>query len=478
MRSPRSTSARRRPPPSGIAWLCAVVLWPGIAVAAGLAERLDAALAAPALRGAQVAALVVGAQGQVLYAREADRALIPASNQKVLTAVAALHTLGPTHHFVTEVFAPAEPDADGAVAALFVKGGGDPALTSEELWRLASDLRRAGVRRVQGDLVLDDSLFDGQRWHPSWGRTGARAYHAPVGALTANYGAFSVAVAAGDTVGTPVRSVVDPPIPYLALTNRARTGPRGRSSLVVDRRSGGETERVLVEGAIPRGTSKTYYRSVLDPTRYAGALLRLQLAAVGIEVTGQTKVGYVPATAVSLLAFEGRALTEVVSRFMKFSNNQMGESLVKTLGQRRSGSPGSWTSGMAAVRDALGELGLPLEGAVLRDGSGLSYENRVTPRLLVEALRAADRSFRFGPELEASLPIASLDGTLSDRADAAEGRVRAKTGLLTRVTGLSGYARRPDGERVVFSILVNGFRRGADAAMRGVDGFAAALVGP
>jgi D-alanyl-D-alanine carboxypeptidase/D-alanyl-D-alanine-endopeptidase (penicillin-binding protein 4) len=129
------------------------------------------------------------------------------------------------------------------------------------------------------------------------------------------------------------------------------------------------------------------------------------------------------------------------------------------------------------VRGELATLGLPLAGAALVDGSGLSYENRVSPRLFVEALRVADRSFRFGPEFVSALPIGAADGTLEKRAKGAGAALRAKTGLLTQVTGLSGYAQLSDGRIAVFSILVNGFRGAAETAMNGVDQFVAELVG-
>src|SRR3990172_378049 len=148
----------------------ALALAPLVARAGGLEERLDRALRDPGLRGARVAALVVERDGGgVLYARDADRAMIPASNMKVLTAIATLSAFGPAHRFTTEVFAPELPDAEGAVAQLAIRGGGDPALTSEDVWRLAADLRRIGLRRVKQGLLLDDSAFDTQRWHPSWG---------------------------------------------------------------------------------------------------------------------------------------------------------------------------------------------------------------------------------------------------------------------------------------------------------------------
>lgn len=444
-----------------------------------LSERLDAALAHRGLRGARIAALVVDRDdGRVLYAHDPDRALVPASNLKLLTALAALSAFGPTHRFTTEILADAEPGPGGAVERLYVRGGGDPALTSEELWRLAADLRRLGLSRVRDGIVLDASHFDDERWHPSWGSVSARAYHAPVSALSANYGAFAVRTVAGAAPGDPLQVALDPPVPFLRLANRARTGPaRGRPSLSVERRAAGAFEQVIVSGEMRAGSEpKVHHRSVLDPVAYAGAVLRMQLEANGIAVQGATRRGLVPAGTVSLLPFEGKPLAEIVRLFLKYSNNVIAESLVKAMGARADSAPGSWRAGIAAMRRELEGLGLAVDRLSFVDGSGLSYANRVPPRGLVEALLVGGRSFRFGPEFVAALPIAAADGTLEDRADGAAHGVRAKTGLLTRVTGLSGYARLSEGHVAVFSILANGYRGGAEAALDGVDAFVAELV--
>ncbi len=445
-----------------------------------LAKRLDAALAARALQGAQTAALVVARDdGSVLYARDPDRLLVPASNQKVLTALAALSSFGPTHRFTTELHAHPAPDAEGAVDTLAIRGGGDPALTSEEFWRLAADLRRQGLRRVRGDLVVDDSLFDAERWNPGWGPVSARAYHAPVGALSVNYGSFAAAVSPGAREGEPVDVFLDPPAPFLQLANRAVTGPsRGRQTLAVARQAAASGELVTVSGALPVGSEpRVIHRSVLDPAGYAGAVLRMQLESVGIAVGGTVRTGPVPEGAVLLLAFEGKPMAEIVRLFVKYSNNAIAESLVKAMGARASGGVGTWRNGMQAFAAELAALGLDVAPLRLADGSGLSYENRVSPRALVEALRLADASFRFGPELVAALPIAARDGTLEKRAEGAAAAVRAKTGLLTRVTGLSGFARLADGRQVVFSVLSNGYRADAERAMDALDDFVAELVG-
>jgi len=445
-----------------------------------LSARLAAALGHPGLRGARVGALVVRAgDGTELFARAPDRALTPASNLKILTALAALETLGPTHRFVTRVRADRRPDARGAVEVLYLEGGGDPALTSEQWWRLAADLRRRGLRRVEKGLVLDADALDGQRWHGGWGSVGSRAYHAPVGALTANYGAFAVEVAPGPAPGSPARVTVDPPVEFLRVEARARTGAPGSATrLAVDRAATkGDFERVTVTGAIAAGSEpRTYWRSVADPTRYAGAVARMQLEAVGIRVEGPTRVAPAPAEAPELLAFEGHSLARVVALFLKHSNNAVAEILLKGLGRAATGAPGSWSNGREALGASLRRLGLAAPGLRIVDGSGLARANRVAPRTLVEALRRAHSSFAFGPELLAALPIAARDGTLEERAAAAGGAVRAKTGLLDRVTGLSGLARHPEQGVLVFSILANGYRAGDATARQAVDRFAAALT--
>ncbi len=447
-------------------------------IAPELSERLDTVLTGRAFRGARVSALVVrDRDGAVLYSRMPDRLLTPASNLKLLTAIAALSTFGPSHQFSTVVSSNAPPDSEGAVDRLSVRGVGDPAINAEDWWRLASMLHHRGLRRVRGDLILDDSAFDRRHWHPSWGRTSSRAYHAPVGALTANYGAFAVTVTPGARPGDPVRVDVDPPVPYLGVSNGASTGPASaRSSLVVDRRRSPEGESVIVRGVARAGRpAKTYYRSVLDPTAYAGSVLRMQLEAVGIRIDGRVIPGTVAEAGHELLEFEGRPLAEIVRLFVKYSNNAIAETLVKAIGAR-DGGVGSWETGIPAVERELVALGLDGKALSLVDGSGLSYENKVTPRVLVDALRMARHSFAFGPELVAALPIAAADGTLAERAEGAQDRIRAKTGLLNGITGLSGFAERPDGEVVAFSILVNGYRSGDDAAMRAMDGFVAELV--
>lgn len=448
-------------------------------------RALDRVLSRKGLRGAKVSALVLRHRdGLVLYQRKPDRLMIPASNAKLLTALVTLDAFGPTHQFVTEVRSDAPPGPDGSVGRLYLRGGGDPAITSEDWWRLASELRDAGLRRVRGDLVLDDTAFDRVRWHPSVEGISSRAYHAPVGALNANYGSFAVTVRPGAQVGEPALVTLNPPLPYLRLSNEGRTlGAHERRSLVVDRSAGQGFEIVSIRGGVRIGDpAKTYYRSVLQPDRYAGAVLKMQLAAVGIEVAGAVRSGEVPLGAYPLHAFKGRPVAEIVRLCMKFSNNGIAEALVKNLGALASGGVGSWDDGVPEMRRRLIAHGIAAEGFSMVDGSGLSYLDRVSPRALVTALRVGLDSFQWGPEFISSLPIAARDGTLEERADGAQDRVRAKTGLLNGVTGLSGYAAlaaeraAAARDQVVFSVLVNDYRHGDEAAMDALDRFAVLLT--
>ncbi len=438
-----------------------------------LAGRLTTALAHPGLRGATLAALVVRAQdGRVLFERTPDRLLAPASNLKLLTALAAFAIFGPAHRFSTEVSTPVPLDDDGAATELAVRGGGDPALTSEEWWRLAADLRRAGLRHVRGALLLDDSYFDQQRANPAWEAGGSRAFEGPVGALTANYGAFAVEIR--PRRGRPPTIALDPPLALFEL--RDQLAP-GSGALTVTDENAGDRERVVVSGAAPNGGDPvTLYRSVSSPARYAAAVLRMQLAAQGIAVDGVDRFGPVPRDYSVLLAFEGKPLADIARLMMKYSNNNIAEMLVKNCGAVRTGAPGTWSSGLAATRQQLVVLGVPADSFQTVDGSGLSPTNRVSPRALVEALRIARGAFAFGPEFLSALPIAGRDGTLAKRAPAAADAVRAKTGLLAVAAALSGYAHTAGGDDVIFSLLVNDYRHGDADAMAGIDAFATALV--
>jgi D-alanyl-D-alanine carboxypeptidase/D-alanyl-D-alanine-endopeptidase (penicillin-binding protein 4) len=286
---------------------------------------------------------------------------------------------------------------------------------------------------------------------------------------------------------------IDPPVSYLRLRNLARTvSPSGRPRLVVDRLAGrkeqGAAEEIVrIEGSARLGDGVDRFpRSVLDPGLYAGSLLAYQLAANGIHVGGDVRrVTRRDGSTALILERPGRPLAEIVQLCMKYSNNSIAESLVKSLSAWEGADPrgeparqGEWTSGIRALRAELAKVGVDLDAATLVDGSGLSLQNRLSPRMLVSALRAGMESFAVGPEFVAALPIAERDGTLEKRLEGGRGRIRAKTGLLSdaSVTALSGFAERGDGETLIFSILVNGHSGASGPAMDAVDRIARTLL--
>lgn len=458
----------------------AMVLPTSAALASGdLEARLAKVLRRSEFREAQVSVLVVRlSDGAVLFQRSPALPLAPASNMKILTALAALAEFGPAHRFETVVSADRDPVTSGAVGTLAVRGSGDPSLTIEEWWRLVGDLRRAGVREIREGVILDDSVFDRTYRHPGWYRVGVRAYHAPIAGLSVNYNTFAVEVRGGRVPGSPAWVAIDPETPYFTLDNRARTGAAEQAtSLRIERLPEAEAERIIVSGIVPAGRPReVYYRAVTDVPKYVGAVLRAMLESNGIRVAGSIRSGVAPTDWRELLRFEGKSVGEDVRLMMKYSNNFIAESLVKAMAVHRFGGPGTWELGIEAMRDRLEALHLDLSGARLVDGSGLARENRVTARLLVDALRTAWASFEFGPEFVAALPIAGRDGTLRNRARHTLGVVRAKSGHLSTVTSLSGYARMHDGTDAVFSVLVNtGGQATADIA-RAVDAFVSELV--
>ncbi len=440
------------------------------------ASNLDAALQHRGLKGAALGVLVVDRSSRRdVFSRNADTPMIAASNVKILTALAALDTFGPSHRFITEVYADKKPDREGVVGRIVLQGGGDPSLTSEQMWRLAADLARKGVRKVDGPVVLDATAFDDVRWHPAWGKTSARAYHAPVAALNVNYGAFTVEVTPGTSNQAAARVTVDPPIPYFSPRWAVTTVAKG-GKLSVDRVSRPGGDRVSARGTIRRDSKpRPFYRSVTRPVQYAGQVFRQQLQANGIT-TGEMRVGAVAQSDVSILRFEGKPLSEVVRLFMKYSNNNIAETLVKAMGRHATNAQGTWDNGAVAMRTRLLAMGLGPSGLSLVDGSGLARANRVSPRVLVEALAKGLSSFTYGPEFASALPLAARDGTLKKRATQARDRARAKTGLLTGATALSGVVRTKSGRDLLFSIVANGYANGDASAMAALDGFAAALT--
>lgn len=458
------------PPPSVVA-----------AEALTLTARIDAILAASNLGDATIGIHILDlASGATLYARNAELAQNPASNVKLVTTAAALALLGPEHRYVTRVYAGARALHGHTIEGdLYLRGGGDPSLITADLYQLASDLRALGITRITGGLVLDTSHFDRDELPPGFDQKQELvAYRAPGGALSVNFGTYVVLTRPGVKEGEPAHAAVDPPVPSIALVNKATTeaGARTRLRVAVEPAAKGHGLEVVLEGSIGVEAEPAEYRyPVASPADYSAEVFALMLRQRGIKLGKSTvTVGTTPEDARRLAIVRSQPLSVLVRSINKLSNNYMAEHMLKTLAPE---PPQSYAAGLARVQAWLKEIEVPGE-LRLGNGSGLYDTNRISPVQLTHLLARVHRDFRIAGDFLASLPIAGADGTLRSRLQdtGAERFVRAKTGTLDQVSALSGYAGALGKPPIAFSILISGFDKWKASIARQTQDQIAALL--
>lgn len=475
-------------PLSGLFWILSAWLlaFPAIAAEPGEGELPDAIatiLRTSPIRGARAGVIVTDLDtGEVVYRKNADELLNPASNVKILTTAAALARLGPDFRYPTEVLF-GGPVEDGVLKGnLYLRGQGDPSLSTERLYRIVRQLRHLGLEEVQGNLIADDTYFDADYDGPGWEQDDSdRPYMAGAGALSLNLNAIEILVFPGERIGQNARVVVEPGSDYLVVDNQAvTTGARSRSRIVASSDPQGSRQRVAVRGRIAYGRDRVVtYRRISHPPLFAAHTFREVLAEQEIGLKGRVMLGATPERLKPVLTDWSEPLPLLVHRLNKWSQNHMAEMLLKTLGAETYGAPGTWAKGISAVEAFLAEeVGIPRGSLVLRNGSGLNDTNRASARQIAKVLEWAWKESTVAPELMASLPIAGIDGTTRNRlvGTLGEGRVRAKTGTLQNVTALSGYATAQNGKNYAFSILVNDYPGRLSSVLPGVDAIGAAVA--
>jgi D-alanyl-D-alanine carboxypeptidase/D-alanyl-D-alanine-endopeptidase (penicillin-binding protein 4) len=452
------------------------------------ADAVLAPLSRGELKGARPALCVVDVQsGERLYALRADEPQAPASNLKLLTTAAALSLLGAEHAFSTRLAGTAAPDAQGVLAGdLVVLGGADPCLRADLLEHegvaepagLLADLLVAhGVRRVTGRLVLDDGLLDREWLSADWkpGDIG-HDYAAPVGALSLHGNCLEVEVAGGAVAR--LATLADG---YRVENRLASASSSGAYEVGISRPDA--SGLLVARGVIGRGVGPQRVRvPVVDPAELFGRCLAASLRERGIALDGGLCVeAGAAARAPHALGTLQSPLVNAVLLANKESDNGLADHLFKYLGALHGGA-GSFDGGERAVLAWLRTaVATPVEGVVLRDGSGLSGKDRVSARLLTDVLRhMALRGDAAGNAFLRSLPVAGLDGSLKARLgdEPLRGAVRAKTGYIAGVSCLSGYARSASGRLLAFSVLINDFDpRQTNAQMKAIqDDICRALV--
>jgi serine-type D-Ala-D-Ala carboxypeptidase/endopeptidase (penicillin-binding protein 4) len=447
-----------------------------------LQQSIDKLLGDAQLGATRIGIDVVDVEtGKTIYARNDGGLFNPASNVKLFTTAAALALLGPEYRWKTVAYADAPISGGELKGRLYLKGHGDPTLVIEDLWRIVADLYAAGLRKVTGDLAVDDTFFDDVRVGPGFDQKQEDLpFRAPEGALSLNYNAVAVRVLPGGVEGGPARVVIDPQTSYFVVTNDTRTVASGRDLITVETHESADHTEVVVKGRIRMGDpGQVQLRRVAHPDLYTAYAFKELLARHGIKVSGNVVREATPPTARAITAHYSQPLGVAVRDVNKRSNNFMAEQILKTLGAETGGKPGTWQKGLDAVAGFLDKLGIAPKSYKMTNGSGLYNSNLFTPAQLTTLLRVAYKDFRFAADFIGSLALAGADGTIGHRMEGglAERYVRAKTGTLAGVSCLAGYAGAPGHPPLAFAILMNDVPEPATGeARKAQDAIAEALV--
>lgn len=452
---------------------------------AALREKLDALFRdAAAIHGAHVGLYAADARdGSALYARTRDDEFMPASTLKLLVGSVALARLGTGFRFHTEAFVTAPPERDGALnATLVLRGGGDPFLRAADVSSLGDAVVAAGVRQINDDVRVDASYFDAQPYPPGWVWDDFAYYYAPVvSAASFEENVLHITVTAGTTVGAPAQvtpslggflnrdplSACEPTLSAVVFKPYVTTvAPGTEPSVDLGRERGG---CIAVSGTIPlHGDPDIEDAAVPSAAVYLRdamlAVLRERGVAVSPGVRLDAQYGEEHAYHGPVAGNEHRTIwshdSEPMPRLLADmwypSDNLLAELLLKSLGVARSGVPGTTENGAALEREYLQSIGVDPKTVTLRDGSGLSIYDRITPRDLVAILQSDWKGPNRGIVLDA-LPVAGVRGTLREEfvGSGADGRAFVKTGSMSHVRGLAGFLATKRHGTVTFALMVD-----------------------
>ncbi|MHB1456896.1 MAG: D-alanyl-D-alanine carboxypeptidase/D-alanyl-D-alanine endopeptidase [Armatimonadota bacterium] len=427
---------------------------------ASLTAKLDACLNDPALaHGIQGVVVQSLKDGTVIYERNPDLALIPASNLKLIVSAAALDMIGPDARLKTSLYITGPISRDGILKGdVILQGGGDPVFSSEQLAEMSKSLWRLGVKTVTGSLIADDSMFDDTRLGIGWSWDyESYGYAAQISALNLDGNSIKVWVYPGKKIGSPAIVKLVPSTSYTAVKNSCVTASKEIEKKVsIDRLHGRNV--ISVSGIVPLGYTPAKAEEILsvdDPTSFVCRMFIASLKRMGISVKGGIRRGICPPGSRFISSIDSPPISEMIKAMNKSSVNLIAECLLKTLGYRVNGE-GKASAGHKAERDFLQRTSADMTAVSLIDGSGLSRSNYISSRNIATLLKFM-YAHKYSKQFIDSLPIAGIDGTLKNRmkGTSAEGVVKAKTGYVSAVCVISGYAALKSGEPIAFCIMMN-----------------------
>ena len=391
--------------------------------------------------------------GETLFEYNAQSLFIPASNEKIITSVAALSLLKRDYRFKTEFYSGGGVSKGILHGGLYVKGYGDPTLGEPHLGFIVYELKKRGIAEIRDGIIVDDSYFSRIRRAVGWKQEWTDDFYSPpISALSFNYNTIEVKVSSSGSGQKPSVAIL-PEGSNISIINSAVTS--SKQGVLTTTWSNDQT--IVVGGKIRSRATVILKIPVQNPTLLTGNILKNALEEAGIKVTGPVIAGEVPRWASLFYTHYSDPLSSIITEYLKNSVNIIGENLIKTLGAEFKSIPGSWENGSLVISEFLNRIGIK-DGFRVVDGSGLSLLNRVSPRTLTDVLSYAYTNRVIASDFIDSLPIAGVDGTLKKRfrQSDVQGRVMAKTGYLNNVRALSGYVFTKQGDVLVFSILDNG----------------------
>lgn len=430
----------------------------GVAGAQTLAEKLDALIAATPILKTSEAGIVVYdlTADKPVYRYQADKLYRPASIEKVITSVTALAELGKDYPYRTRVAYTGTIQDGTLIGDLYVVGGFDAEFMESDMQLLADTIRLAGIHRIEGKLVGDVSLMDSIYWGKGWSWDDTpEAFQPYLSPLMLNRGCVDVQVSPGQT-GEAGKVEITPESDYYNLDNRSLTRVNAAGKLKVTRNWLENGNTLLVTGNVLAPRKRTL--NVYNSQAFFMHTLRYRLQKEGIMVSADSiSFGKLPEEAIPL-CMHARPLEVILKRALKESDNLAAESMFYHLGlchADKSGGIGS-KDGQKAIYDFMdNQIGFSSRAYRIVDGSGVSLYNYVSPDLVLAYLKYAYHRPDIYLTFYEGLPIAGIDGTLEYRMKKGQAcrKVRAKTGTVTGISSLAGYAEALSGHQYAFVII-------------------------